>query len=73
MRKKLVKLFAEFWGIKPGQVKDSLEISDKALGDFSSIRFFQFMAAVESNLGVEVKDLAEIKTFADLAKNVGCP
>ena len=69
-RDELVRLFSEFWRIDASKVKDTLALDDNTLDNHSSVRFYQFIAAVESNLDVEVADVNRIKTFGDLAKNM---
>ena len=70
IKKELINLTSEFWGIPKVQVKDSLKFDDKELKDSSSIRFYQFIAAIESNFNVKVSSLHKIKTFKDLIDNI---
>jgi len=71
MKKKLIVLTSEFWGIPVSKVVNSLRFDDQILNKSSSIRFYQFIAAVESNLNVKVKDISKILTFNDLINNIG--
>lgn len=65
-RKELARLFSEFWGIPEADVLDSLRLDDETLENRSSVRFYRFIAAVESNFNVTVKDVNKILTFKDL-------
>jgi hypothetical protein len=69
-REKLIKFFAEFWRIAPNKIDDKLILNDENLDNHSSVRFYQFIAAVESNFDVVVKNVEEIFTFGDLIKNI---
>ncbi len=68
-RNELARFFAAFWGIDVSGVSDSLRIDSTNLPNFSSIRFYQFIAAVESNLDAKVANLNRIITFRDLLEN----
>ena len=66
----LIKFFAEFWGINKSEINDFLKINNQDLENFSSIRFFQFIAAVESNFDVKIENVDKIVTFQDLLNNL---
>ena len=66
----LINFFSEFWGIEKSEITDSLEINDQYLEDYSSIRVFQFIAAIESNFNVRVENLDKISNFGDLFNNL---
>ena len=68
-KKALVQLFSDFWQISPSEVTDDLRLDNEALKNQSSIRFYQFVAAVESNFNVKVRNLNKILTFRDLLEN----
>lgn len=70
IKKELISLTSEFWGIPKASVKDSLKFDDKEMKDSSSIRFYQFIAAIESNFNVKVSSLHKIRTFKDLTDNI---
>lgn len=70
MIKKIINLTSEFWDIPISQVKDSLKFDDQNLKNNSSIRFFQFIAAIESNFKVKVNNINKIRTFKDLINNI---
>ena len=52
------------------QINDAMKLNDETLKNQSSIRFYQFIAALESNYNVKVKNLSNISTFGDLANNI---
>jgi acyl carrier protein len=69
-KKEIIKLFSEFWEIDEAKVTTSLKLNDPSLKDQNSIRFFEFIAAVESNFNVRVKNLSRIATVGDLLDNI---
>lgn len=70
MKKELIDLTSEFWDIPSSEVTDNLKLDDQTLNNNSSVRFFQFITAVESNLNVKVKNINKIRTFKDLSDNI---
>ena len=69
-KKELVRLFSDFWQVSPSEVREDLKIDSQSLRNYSSIRFYQFIAAVESNFSVKVSNLSKILTFRDLLANI---
>ena len=69
-KKDLVQLFSDFWQMDPLEVTDGLKLDNETLKNYSSVRFYQFIAAVESNFNVKVRNLTKILTFNDLVDNV---
>jgi len=69
-RKELIQFFSDFWDINISEVNDKLELNDKTLNNQSSIRFYQFIAAIESNFDVKIKNINKIITFRDLIKEI---
>jgi len=69
-RTELIQFFSEFWEMDSSQIHDNMKLNDETLKNQSSIRFYQFVAALESNYKVKVKNLSKISTFGDLARNV---
>ena len=67
---KLIDFFAEFWGMNNSEINDFLKIDNQSLKDYNSIRFFQFIAAVESNFNVKIKNIDKISNFGDLFNNL---
>lgn len=67
---RLIKFFSEFWGIEKSKIKDDLILDDEHLHNHSSVRFYQFIAALESNFDLKIKDIGSILTFRDLIKNI---
>jgi len=68
--KKLIKFFSEFWGIKESEIDNDLILNDENLENHSSVRFYQFISALESNFDVVIKNIENIFTFGDLIKNI---
>lgn len=66
----LMRFFSEFWKMDSSQIHDNLKLNDETLKNQSSIRFYQFIAALESNYNVKVKNLGRISTFGDLFNNI---
>ena len=66
----LIKFFFKFWGIDASEITDFLKIDSQTLEDYSSIRVFQFIAAIESNFDVRVENLDKISNFGDLFDNL---
>lgn len=69
-KKELIKFFSDFWKIDNSNINNNLELNDKKIKNQSSIRFYQFIAAIESNFDVKIKNVENIKTFGDLIKNI---
>ena len=69
-RHELISFFSEFWKMDRSQINDAMKLNDETLKNQSSIRFYQFIAALESNYNVKVKNLSNISTFGDLANNI---
>ena len=69
-RKELIQFFSDFWEIDSSKINDKLELNDKTLNNQSSIRFYQFIAAIESNFDVKIMSINKIVTFGDLIKNI---
>ena len=69
-RIELIHFFSEFWKIDSSQIYDNMMLNDEVLKNQSSIRFYQFIAALESNYNVKVKNLNRISTFGDLVNNL---
>lgn len=66
----LINFFSEFWGIDKSEITDPLKMDSQTLEDYSSIRFFQFIAAIESNFNIRVENLDKISNFGDLFNNL---
>jgi acyl carrier protein len=69
-RKELIGFFSEFWGIEDSKIKDDLILNDENLHNHSSVRFYQFIAALESNFDVRIENINNVITFGDLSKNI---
>ncbi len=69
-KRKIIKFFSEFWGVKDSEINDDLILDDKNLQNHSSVRFYQFIAALESNFDVVVKNIENVFTLGDLIKNI---
>jgi len=69
-KKELIQFFSDFWNIDISKINDKLELNDKTLNNQSSIRFYQFIAAIESNFDVKIMNINKIVTFGDLIKNI---
>ena len=69
-KKELIQFFSDFWNIDISKINDKLELNDKTLNNQSSIRFYQFITAIESNFDVKIMSIKKIATFGDLIKNI---
>jgi len=67
--KQLIKFFSDFWKIDASQINENLRFDSLEL-DFDSLRFYQFIAALESNFNVTVGKINELHTFKDLQENI---
>ena len=67
--KQLIKFFSDFWKIDASQINENLRFDSSEL-DFDSLRFYQFIAALESNFNVTVGKINELHTFKDLQENI---
>jgi acyl carrier protein len=66
MKNKLKLFTSKFWNVSVSKINDNFKFDDENLKDLSSIRFFQFIIAIESNFDVKVKNINKIITFKDL-------
>ncbi|MFH1326507.1 MAG: hypothetical protein ABIH59_00070 [archaeon] len=69
-KEELKRFFSEFWEIDSSKVTENLKIDDSSIKNSNSLRFYQFISAVESNFNVKFKDIHNILTFRDLIKNI---
>lgn len=69
-RDKIIAFCAEFWQVEAELIVDTLKLDDKSLPNNSSIRFYQFIAQLESRCSVRVSDVNGILTFGDLLKDI---
>ena len=67
-REEIIQFSADFWQIDPSTIHESLRLDDRDLPNNTSIRFFLFMAQVESHFGMRIENAFEIMTFGDLFK-----
>ena len=67
-REEIIRFSADFWQINPSTIHESLRLDDRDLPNNTSIRFFLFMAELESNFGMKIENAFEIMTFGDLFK-----
>ena len=63
--RELIKFFSEFWNIKEEEINGNLKLDDENLNNHSSVRFYQFIAALESNFNIIIEDIESITTFGD--------
>ena len=56
--------------MEESEISDDLALNDETLNNHSSVRFYQFIAALESNFNIKIKNIGEIFTFGDLIKNI---
>lgn len=69
-KKELKTFFSKFWKVQESKINDDLKIDDAAIPNFNSMRFYQFIAAVEDNFGVSIKNVSAVKTFKNLLEEV---
>lgn len=69
-KKELIAFFSEFWKVNPSEVRDDLKLDSQSLPNNTSIRFYQFLAGIESRFGVSVKSVEKIRNFKDLYSNI---
>jgi len=68
-KKQLIYFFSEFWGVNESEITDDLKLDSKEL-DLDSLKFYQFIAALESNFNVKVENIGELDTFESLYNNI---
>ena len=66
----IVKFCAEFWQVEPSVFDSELALNDKNLPNNSSIRYYQFLARIESHFNVRINEINNIITFGDLFKDL---
>ena len=69
-KEELIQFCAEFWQVDSSFINENLELNNKNLPNNSSIRFYQFLARLESHFQVRVGDTSSIITFGDLFKDL---
>lgn len=63
----LKKFFSEFWEIPEKEINNKTKLNDSDLKNFDSLKFYQFIAAVESEFKIKIEDISTINTFGDLS------
>jgi acyl carrier protein len=66
----LKELITNYWQVTPDAIEWDVEFNGRWLRNFSSLRMLRFIASVEEQLGVDIQDLDEIKSFRDLLRLV---
>ncbi len=61
---------AEYWKLKPSGVHEGLSFDNVQIANFSSIKFYRFIAEVEKRFKVKVHNLSQIATLKDLLANL---
>jgi hypothetical protein len=69
-KSELISFFSEFWGLEKHKIKDDLILDNEHLSNNSSVRFYQFIAALESNFNIRLRNVEDIFTFGDLIKQI---
>lgn len=64
-------LVARFWALEPTNVDDRLRFDPTHLRNMTSLRFFRFLAAVESKFGIRLADPSTITSYAALRAAIG--
>ena len=64
----IVQFCPEFWQVSPSFIQAELKLDDPGLPHNTSIRFYQFLAAVESKFKVQIDNLDTLFTFGDVFK-----
>ena len=63
------KFVADFWSIDTENI-DKLVFDDTHIKNFSSIRFYRFIASLEKTLNVKVKNIEKVVDFQSLVNNI---
>ena len=66
----LKDLFSEYWQIDKKKINLETRLDDESLKNKSSIRFLKFIAAIESNFSVRIKNVNNIWTLKDIIDNI---
>ena len=70
MKEDLRLLIAEFWGIDKNEIGNSFRFGPENIKNFSSLRFYRFIAAIEDKLHVSIKNLEKIIDVKTLEENM---
>ena len=65
-RNEIINFSASFWQVDAEIIQDQLRLDDKQLPNNSSIRFYQFLANLESHFKTRIDDIHNVVTFGDL-------
>ncbi len=66
----LKEVISRYWQIGEGNLDWNMELSNRTLSNFSSLRVLRFLASVEEKFQISIADVDGIKSFQDLRKLV---
>jgi acyl carrier protein len=66
----MTRFISEFWGIDRNSVTDDFRFGNETIVNFSSVRFYRFIAAFEDRFGVSVKNVEKIVNVRALEENI---
>ena len=58
------------WNFDPKVLNSETRLDNSILKNQSSVRFYQFIAAIESNFNIKIEKIGEIIIFGDLLKKL---
>ena len=64
----IIIFFSEFWEMDPDSITLATKFDNKKIDNFTSLRFLQFIAAIESNFDFKFKSINELTSMRDLVK-----
>jgi len=70
-RDRVLSFIAAFWEMPESDVADGVELSEKDIPGLTSVRFFEFIAAIEAEFDVKVANIEKVLTVGDLIENMG--
>ena len=64
----IIIFFSEFWQMDIASFTLDIKFDNKEIDNFTSLRFLQFIAAIESNFDFKFDSINELTSMRDLVK-----
>ena len=64
----IIIFFSEFWEMDVDSITLDTKFDNKEIDNFTSLRFLQFVAAIESNFDFKFNSINELSCIRDLVK-----
>ncbi|MFC2143101.1 hypothetical protein ACFLQN_01755 [Candidatus Aenigmatarchaeota archaeon] len=66
---KLKEAISEFWNLDKKNIEDSFVFNNETIKNFSSIKFYRFIAFLEDRFNITVKNIEKIIDLKTLEEN----